>query len=227
MRPTPGLQRPDDLRARLVVAVEARSARRGNRRASGEGQLAAGADVEAEALLGRASARRACTGTPCPRRRRRRPRRRRSATRRIRARKSASSRTKAGVPCSPTRSRTSMPRTVSAPDVGSRSTPSAQSGGSRVLRSSGAAPSGASWTTSPCRGPAGWARMRPSFRIGRPGGTAGRSVVSPLRDAVGKTITDSVHIPLRAPSGGIGDTTSFTCSALQSRSWWRRRRPSP
>ena len=74
IRPTPASSARASSDDRLVVAVEADPLRRhpGGQR---DGQLAAGADVEEQALLGDRSGRPPCTGTPCPRSRRRRRRR--------------------------------------------------------------------------------------------------------------------------------------------------------
>ena len=97
IRPTPGTTARRSSRERLVVAVEADPGRV-EAGALGDGELAAGADVEAEALLGDPAGDRRCRGTPC--RRSRRPSRQSAkASRKARARprKSASSRTYAGV----------------------------------------------------------------------------------------------------------------------------------
>ena len=114
IRPTPASTARAQLGGGLVVAVVADPGRveAGPQR---DGQLAAGADVEAEPLLGDPARDRRCTGTPCRRRRRRTPAnasRKRAARR---ARKSASSRTYAGEPCSATSSRSVTPPTSSTP----------------------------------------------------------------------------------------------------------------
>ena len=70
IRPDAGGERPAQLGVRLVVAVQPDPLRRdpGPQR---DGELPAGAHVEAQARRRRPSARPRCTGTPCPRSRRR------------------------------------------------------------------------------------------------------------------------------------------------------------
>ena len=87
IRPTPGLERPAQLGDALVVAVQADPRSGATPAAQRDGELAAGADVEAEALL-RDPARHAGAQERLCRRSRRPSRRRRRANARARARKS-------------------------------------------------------------------------------------------------------------------------------------------
>ena len=76
IRPTPSSTARSSSRRRLVVAVEADPLHR-EAGPLGDEQLAAGADVEREPVLGQPARRRSCRGRPCRRSRRRSRRRRR------------------------------------------------------------------------------------------------------------------------------------------------------
>ena len=163
----PGVERRRELGAALVVAVERDPLGR-EAGAQRDGQLAAGADVEAEALLARPSAPRPWTGTPCRRRTRRAPVGRvrgANAARRAPGSPPRPGRT-AACRTSPARSRTSIPPTVIASAPGcrpaSRAADRGHTAGSSACNaagSTGASGAACAATCSPCRGPAGWARM--------------------------------------------------------------------
>ena len=216
IRPTPASTARRSSAHGLVVAVEADPGRV-DAGAQRDGQLAGRADVEAQPLLGDpagdrgAEERLAGVVDVVALERLRKAR--------ARPRKSASSRTYAGEPCSATRSRRSTPPTSRAPSSFLRAVDD-HSCGTRVLTSSGSRSQDGPRAPSACAQPASWARTA-SHPLG---GGDPEQVAGRWRDGLGGVDAaaaarrGSVPAP-RRPSAAPGRRrrTCGSCRAVSSR----------